>query len=152
MAQFVGAPVEFEIITKPDYVRRHKDQTNKERPPFYPESAGARAFPPQAEMWVTSSGEIQQELIRFSLLRHCHQMTTGTIYGPGPCWDASKSSDFQNKAAAEEEGAPRDISGPNGLTEGNHNTERPGEESSSRVEWYPRNAWELGQNGIPSGR
>ncbi len=59
---------------------------------------------------------------------------------------------FQNKAAAEEEGAPRDISGPNGLTEGNHNTERPGEESSSRVEWYPRNAWELGQNGIPSGR
>jgi hypothetical protein len=58
-------------------------------------------------------------------------MTTGTIYGPGPCWDASKSCDFQNKAAAEEEGAPRDISGPNGLT-GDTTTQRDREKKVAR--------------------
>src|SRR5580693_4684252 len=45
MAQFVGAPVEFEIIAKPDYVPRHKDQTTRRGPHSTPSLPLPEHFP-----------------------------------------------------------------------------------------------------------
>ena len=150
MAQFVGAPVEFEIIAKPDYVRRHKDHTRR-GPHSTPSLPLPEHFPPGRDVgyeFRRKSAGIHTDFIASPLPSddNRNNIRAGTL------WDASRSSDFPEQGRSRGRRGGTGCSGPNGLTGGNYNTERPGEESSSRVEWYPSNTWEPGQNGIPSGR